>query len=258
VSLEQISPGLTRAVAERLEAWLYRQATQVVAVTRPFCDHVDRIRGSRPRTVLIPNGTLEAFFADGDRSARGRLGVADDRFLITFAGTHGIAQALPSVLAAAQQTDAGVEYALVGEGPMKETLIEQAENRQLRNLQFHPQVPLEEIPPILSASDALLVPLSAHPTFTDFVPSKMIDFMAAGRPILLSAAGEAARILELAGAGIAVPPEDPQALAAAATWLAEHPREAAAMGARGREFARKRLRSIQAERLEQVLFDVTR
>ena len=70
--------------------------------------------------------------------------------------------------------------------------------------------------------------------------------------------GEAARILELAGAGIAVQPEDPQALARAASWLAEHPDEAAAMGARGREFARKRLRSVQAARLEQVLLDVRR
>jgi glycosyltransferase involved in cell wall biosynthesis len=259
VSLEQISPGLTRAVAERLERWLYRQAAQVVAVTRPFCDHVDRVRGAGPRTVLIPNGTLESFFVDGDgSSARRELGVGADRFLVTFAGTHGIAQALPSVLSAARRTNDGVEFALVGEGPLKEELIARAAEWRLDNVRFHPQVPMEEIPPLLSASDALLVPLSAHPTFSDFVPSKMIDFMAAGRPILLAAAGEAARILELAGAGIVVPPEDPQALAAAASWLAQHPDEAAAMGARGREFARKRLRSTQAERLEQVLFDVTR
>jgi glycosyltransferase involved in cell wall biosynthesis len=258
VSLDQISPGLTRLAAERLERWLYREAAQVIAVTRPFCDHVDRVRARPPRTVLIPNGTLDAFFVDGGRAARRELGVDDDRFLVTFAGTHGIAQALPSVVAAAQHTDGAVEFALVGEGPVKEALVAQAERSELKNLRFHPQIPLEEIPPILSASDALLVPLSAHPTFADFVPSKMIDFMAAGRPILLSAAGEAARILELAGAGIAVPPEDPEALAAAATWLAEHPEDAATMGARGREFARKRLRSVQAERLEQVLLDVTR
>ena len=258
VSLEQISPGLTRTIAEGLERWLYRQAAQVVAVTRPFCAHVDRVRGAGPPTVLIPNGTLEAFFVDGDGAARRELGVAEDRFLVTFAGTHGIAQALPSVLAAARRTNDGVEFALVGEGPLKEELMARADEWQLRNVRFHPRVPIEEIPPLLSASDALLVPLSAHSTFADFVPSKMIDFMAAGRPILLAAAGEAARILELAGAGIVVPPEDPDALAAAVLWLADHPAEAARMGARGREFARKRLRSIQAERLEQVLFDVTR
>jgi glycosyltransferase involved in cell wall biosynthesis len=101
----------------------------------------------------------------------------------------------------------------------------------------------------------LLVPLSAHPTFADFVPSKMIDFMAVGRPLVLSAQGEAARILALAGAGVAVAPEDPEALAGAVRWLSEHPAEAEAMGKRGREFARRRLRSVQAARLDEVLLD---
>ena len=98
-------------------------------------------------------------------------------------------------------------------------------------------MPLDEIPPILAASDALLVPLSGHPTFEQFVPSKMVDFMATGKPVILSAAGESARILERAGAGVVVPPESPDALAEAIRWLAEHPAEAAAMGRRGREFA---------------------
>ena len=86
----------------------------------------------------------------------------------------------------------------------------------------------------------------------------MVDFMATGKPVILSAAGESARILERAGAGVVVRPESPADLADAIRWLAEHPAEAAAMGQRGREFAAARLRSVQAERLEQLLLDVTR
>jgi glycosyltransferase involved in cell wall biosynthesis len=127
----------------------------------------------------------------------------------------------------------------------------------LHNVHFHPQVPMEEIPPLLAASDALLVPLSGHPTFKSFVPSKMIDYMATGRPVIVSAAGEASRLLERAGAGVAVPPEDPQSLAAAIGALASDPRGAAEMGKRGRLFAHSRTRRAQAERLEQLLFDVT-
>jgi glycosyltransferase involved in cell wall biosynthesis len=85
----------------------------------------------------------------------------------------------------------------------------------------------------------------------------MIDFMAAGRPVIVSAAGEAARILDRAGAGLAVPPENPGALAEAVRWLADHPAEAATMGKQGREYAGRRLRSVQAERLEALLLDVT-
>jgi glycosyltransferase involved in cell wall biosynthesis len=87
------------------------------------------------------------------------------------------------------------------------------------------------------------------------VPSKMIDFMAVGRPVVLAAAGESARLLSIAGGGLSVPPEDPAAMSGAIRWLVEHPDEAREMGRRGREFARSRLRTIQSARLEQVLLE---
>jgi glycosyltransferase involved in cell wall biosynthesis len=256
VSLNQISSGAALRLAELLERTLYRQADAVVAVTHPFCDHIDRIRGRPPRTILIPNGTLEMFIDGTDE--RNRLGVPNDRFLATFAGTLGIAQGLSVILDAAGTTNGGIEFALVGEGPVKDALVAEVAHRRLGNVHFHPQVPLMGVPPILAGSDALIVPLSSHPTFADFVPSKMIDYMAAGRPVVLAASGEPARMLDAAGAGVVVPPEDGAALAEAVGWLQEHPEQARDMGARGREWARKRLRSVQAERFEQVLLDLAR
>jgi glycosyltransferase involved in cell wall biosynthesis len=254
-SLRQISPGLSTDAAELIERRLYRAAAAVVAVTQPFCEHIDSIRQKPPRTTLIPNGTLEHFFAENGSD---RLGVGDDRFLVTFAGTHGIAQALPSALDAAERLSGDADFAFVGEGPVKHAIANQARERKLANVHFHPQVPLEEITPILRASDALLVTLSSHPTFEQFVPSKLTDFMAVGRPILLAAAGESARLVESVGAGVVVPPEDPDALADAVRWLRAHPEDAAAMGLRGREFARTRLRSGHAAQLEELLLGVAR
>jgi glycosyltransferase involved in cell wall biosynthesis len=250
-SLMQISPGWETRVAEEIERRLYRAATVVTAVTRPFCDHIDALRDRGPRAVLLPNGTIPQFFeAAGPRSDGG-----DGRFLVTFAGILGIAQALPSVLDAAALVDGAADFMFVGDGPLRTSLMDDAKARGLSNVEFRPQVPLDAVTPLLAASDALLVPLSSHPTFRQFVPSKLIDFMAVGRPVVLSAAGEAARILEHAGAGIAVAPESPEDLAGAVRWLAAHPGEAAEMGARGRAYALRRLRSTQAERLEQILFD---
>jgi glycosyltransferase involved in cell wall biosynthesis len=258
-ALSQISGGWMNRAALLLERRLYREAAMVVAVTRPFGEHVDRIRGKPPGTTVIPNGTLELFFdPEQDESARGELGARDGEFLVTFAGTHGIAQALPSVLDAAAAAGGGVAFSFVGEGPVKEMLEDKAARLALVNVHFHPQSPMLAMPRLLAASDALLVPLSAHPTFEQFVPSKLIDFMAVGKPVILSAAGEAARLLEVAGGGIAVAPEDPQALVRAIRWLADHPDDAAAMGARGKAFAAKRLRITQSERLEQLLYDAVR
>ena len=244
-SLHQISPGASTRAAEAVERHLYRAASAVVAVTRPFCEHIDAIRGRLPATRLIPNGTLEQFFADDGRD---RLGVADDRYLVTFAGTLGIAQALPSTLDAAALVDGDTEFSFVGDGPMKPLLVEQAGALGLENVRFHDQIPLESITPVLAGSDALLVTLSAHPTFRQFVPSKLIDFMAVGRPVILSAAGESARSSSPPAPASSFRPRIPDALARPLRWLEAHPEEAEAMGRRGRAFARTRLRSVQAER----------
>jgi glycosyltransferase involved in cell wall biosynthesis len=256
VSLDQISAGLTLVAAEGLERLLYRGAARVVAVTKPFCEHVNRVRG-RGRASHIPNGTLDHFFAENEPPARRDLGLPNG-FLVTFAGTLGIAQALPTVLDAAARMNGDAVFSFIGEGPVKEALVTEAAERGLANVRFLPQVPSSEIVPFLAASDALLVTLSGHPTFRDFVPSKLIDFMAVGRPIVLAAAGEAARLLERSGAGVVVSPEDPDALADAIRRLARGAEDAATMGRRGRAFARQRLRSEQAARLEQVLLDAIR
>jgi glycosyltransferase involved in cell wall biosynthesis len=252
-SLGQISSGWPTTAAEILERRLYRSAAATVAVTRPFCEHVDRLRGRPPQTSLIPNATLDLFFDDAE--PRRPDGVPADAFLVTFAGTIGIAQALPTALDAAERLDRNVHFAFVGEGPAKAQLVEDAERRGLDNVSFHPQVPLEEVTGLLAGSDALLVPLSGHPTFQSFVPSKLIDFMAVGRPVILAAAGEAARLMEHAGGGLVVPPEDPEALAGAVRQLQSDRSGAERMSRRGPEFARTRLRAVQAARLEQVLID---
>lgn len=256
VALNELSGGAALKTAELLERWLYRHASAVIGVTRPFCDHIDRVRGRYPRAVFIPNGTLDLFFANGTKEGRRRLGVPEGRFVVTFAGTHGIAQGLGAVLDAAARVNGDIQFAFIGEGPVKAALERSAAERGLRNVTFRPQLPLEQLPPILAASDALLVPLASDPTFASFVPSKIFDFMATGRPVILSAHGESARLLERSGGGIAVEPENPESLARAVHWLAQHPQEAQEMGERGRAFARNWLRVAQAERLEQVLLHV--
>ena len=258
VSLDQIPSSRAVALGERLERFLYRRAAVVTAVTEPFLEHIDRVRARRPSSEFLPNGTLDMFFdIEPSQAARSELGVSRDSFVVMFAGTLGIAQALPSVLEAAELVGEGIEFVFVGEGPVRERLVRKAEAKGLRNVHFHPQVPLGDVPPLLAAADALLVTLSAHETFRDFVPSKLIDFMAAGRPVVLAAAGVSAELLHGAEGGIVVSPEDPAALAAAVERLAADPEGAARLARNAREAVRPRLRSAQAARLEEILFGAT-
>ena len=258
VSLDQIPSARAVAAGERLERFLYRQAAAVTTVTEPFQRHIDAIRAQEPASSLVPNGTLDLFFdIERDPSARAELGVSDDDFVVMFAGTLGIAQALPAVLDTAARVKPGVQFVFVGDGPLRDELVRKTKVRELDNVHFHPQVALAEVPRLLAAADALLVTLSAHETFADFVPSKLIDFMAAGRPVILSAAGESARLVSDADAGIVVPPEDPAALASAIERLRDDPGEGERLARNAREAARPRLRSVQAARLEDVLLAVT-
>jgi hypothetical protein len=134
-SLLQISPGWETKAAELLERRLYRSAAAVTAVTRPFCTHIDRARPGQRPAVLLPNGTLERFFV-GAADPVDRLNVPESTFLVTFAGTLGIAQALPTAIEAAERVNGDAEFAFVGDGPMKDSLVELARDGHtvVRNL----------------------------------------------------------------------------------------------------------------------------
>ena len=187
MSLKQIDTGRTLRAAEWLERMLYREAAAVVAVTQPFCDHVDAIRDCPAADDADPERDARDVPRGAAENGRAALGASDSDFVVTFAGTHGIAQGLDTIVRRRPALDgeaASPSSATAREG----ALVQLAAERGRANVAFHPQVPLAEIPPLLAASDALLVPLSAHPTFRDFVPSKLIDAMAVGRPVILSAA----------------------------------------------------------------------
>jgi glycosyltransferase involved in cell wall biosynthesis len=86
------------------------------------------------------------------------------------------------------------------------------------------------------------------------LPVKMFSYMACARPVLLSTEGESTELLRRAGAGVAVPPEDPSALACAILELQANPALRAEMGQKGRAFAQAHYsRQGFACQLEQLL-----
>lgn len=237
---------------EALERFLYRRADHVTAVTRGFVTHIQAIVERPERVSWLPNGAATDLFdpARRDDALRARLGI--DGFVVTFAGLHGLAQGLDTVLAAAERLrDEPIVFVLIGDGPAKPALLDSARARGLTNVRFLDTVPIAEIAPYLVASDVLLVPLRADPVFHTFVPSKLYDALACARPVVLSVDGEARAILEESGGGVCCPPGDPERLAHALVALARMPEEARAqMGERGRAFVLRHFtRATQAAAL---------
>ena len=255
VELGVIRNRLAIGVLERLELALYRRAAAVVTVTRAFAEDIAR-RGIEPAKLhVIPNGVdLEAFRPEPREDAlRARLGLAD-KLVFLYCGAHGISHALARILdvAARLEADSRIRFLFVGEGAEKDALVARARELGLGNVSFLPAVPREQVPTLYRAADVCLVPLRAVPLFRSFIPSKMFEILACGRPVLASLEGEAARILTDSGAAIVVPPESVDAVAAAVVRLAEDPALRASLGARGRPYVAEHFdrRQLAARYLE--------
>jgi glycosyltransferase involved in cell wall biosynthesis len=226
-------------ILERLELAAYAAADAVVVVSDGFRANLIG-RGVPPAKVhTIRNGVTLAEFArdaGADPAVRARLGAGPGHCLVLYVGTHGISQGLPEVAdAAAALADRPVRFAFVGEGADKERLRRRVAELGLSNSTMLPGVPHEEVPALLAAADVCLVPLRDVPLFGTFIPSKMFEFLAAGKAVIGAVAGESAQILREAGA-VVVPPGDSGALAEAIGELAASPRRRADMGARGRSY----------------------
>jgi len=246
--------------AEAIEQFIYRRADGITAVTDSFCDHIRETVGEGTPMQRVMNGTMPEVFQKDERreEVRERLGV-EMKFVVTYAGNLGLAQGLPHILDAAEklQGEDRVEFVMLGSGAVKSDLVGDAEQRGLTNIQFRDRVPLEEAAAHMAASDALLVPLEDHEIYQQFIPSKLFDSMASGRPLLLSVDGEARSILEDAEAGLYYPAEDGDALADRVRWLLNHPEKAEAMGRRGQEHAQSHCtRSAQAQKLTSFLEEI--
>ena len=127
-------------------------------------------------------------------------------------------------------------FLFVGEGADKEQLISEAKKRGLSNVIFLPQQPREKVPSIIRASDICLVLLRKADVFKTVIPTKMLEFMACGRPVILGVDGQARQVLERAQAGIFVRPEDPEELSQAILHLYKDDNLRESLGGNGRTY----------------------
>jgi glycosyltransferase involved in cell wall biosynthesis len=238
--------------AEWLEKRLYRSAAMITVASRPFVDHVVASGAAEDKVHLVPNGTTEEWLALGATEAdRGLLGLSPDRFIWTYAGNLGPSRRLDVALDAAEALGEGFELVLIGDGGARDVLAERIAHMKNGHATLLGLMPPDEAGHYLRASDALFVP--QQELLGDFVPSKLYDCSAIGRPLIVAAAGETMRLANEAGVGVGVRPADTEALAAAVRRLRDEPSLADEMGARGREFAREHLRERQADRLVGLL-----
>ncbi len=244
---EVSNPRALRAL-ERAERALYGRAQRVTATTAPFCQHIDQVAG-RQISEHLPNGALDSLVGLPYQPPPDQA-----EFVVGYAGNLGIAQGLGVVFDAARRLNgAQVCFRVLGDGPLSAQLRERQVQEGLDNVEIRSSVPTNEVAPFMLSCDALLVPLAKLPVLEGFVPSKLYDAMAVGRPVIAAAGGETARIVTDTGCGVVVAPEDGEQLAGAVQALATDRSRARALGLAGREVAGEHARSRQIDLLERVL-----
>lgn len=224
-------------------AWtnlVFRRASRIIVLSDGFRRRLTE-RGIVTPIEVIPNWAPPEIVAIADaQRPRPRN---DAPFTILFAGNLGKAQGLETVLeAAALLRDAPVRFALVGGGVEAEVLRRRAAGMGLENVEFGGPRRPEEMGDVFSAADALLVHLRSDPLFEITIPSKTQAYLAMGKPVLMGVKGDAATMLEEAGAGVTFEPDDPAAMADAILSLMAMPAATrAAIGEAGARYYRERL-----------------
>ncbi|MGL1028202.1 glycosyltransferase family 4 protein [Vibrio vulnificus] len=143
---------------------------------------------------------------------------------LVFAGNLGFAQGLPAIIDAAEilmRNNVAVNVVFVGDGIAKAESIEQGQSKGLDNVYFLPRVPMTQVGNILNQADILLVHLNDDELFRITIPSRTQANLAIGKPIVMGVKGDAADLIDMAGAGITCEPNNPQSLAGAIQQLVE-------------------------------------
>lgn len=240
-----------------VERALYRMAQRVVILLPGARTYLEEQGVARDRIILVPNGADLSLYPDPRPAPRA------DPFRVVYAGAHGVANSLDTVLDAAaqlQQRRVPARFVLVGDGPERQRLLTRAAKQGLSSVEFRDPVPKQQIPGLVADCHAGLLLLKDAAVFRHGVsPNKLFDYMAAGRPVIFGVRAGNDPVAD-AGCGISIPPEDAGALADAVAALAAMTGEARdTMGARGRRFVEQRhAMPVLAGALEEALLSVWR
>jgi glycosyltransferase involved in cell wall biosynthesis len=244
---------------------IYRFSDLLLVQSMAFIDPVAAL-SDRRKIAYHPNPG-ELAFEEQDPAAAGEPPFqCRSSFNVLFAGNLGTVQAVDTIIDAAERlkTREDIRFVLVGSGSRADWIRGEIRRRELSNVDLPGRFPPESMPAILRAASVLLVTLARSDIFRMTVPSKVQAYLAAGKPILAALDGEGARVVSEAGAGVAVEPEDAQALADAVQRMSQlSEQELVEMGRRGRayyhsHFAPDLLAGRLIEHLERAILDYHR
>jgi glycosyltransferase involved in cell wall biosynthesis len=219
-SVGMLKDGAALRLGRALEHLAYRLADHVVVISSAFATYIQSAGVEPAKISEIPNwADVDSIkLARPDPLMRSRLGASQDDFLVVHAGNMGAKQNLLNVVAAATllKDNNHIKLVLIGDGQERHKVVEDIAARRLANIRLLPLQASHDFSTILTSADALLI--NQAPSVVDSVlPSKLLAYMASGRPVLAAVhpGSTTADLVRRAGCGVVADPGRPEALASA-------------------------------------------
>lgn len=227
-------------VSTWLEEFLYRKSAIITGQTQGI---VANIKTRFPHKVVywLPNGVDLSYYdpSNYNNDWRKKSGFSDSDILLLYGGIIGHAQGLDIILNAANRLRdrTAIKFILLGDGPEKERLIKIANDLGLKNVFFLDPVSKTEMPHIVSAATAALIPLKRLELFKGAIPSKIFEALAMKKPLLLGVEGEAKDLfIDEGKCGLSFTPESDAELAECIIYMSEHPEQVKEWGENARRY----------------------
>ena len=221
VAVGAMKEGMIVRMLARLERSLYRNASRIVTLTEPMRVRILEHGIPADKVGVVSNGVgrLRLARRARDEALAARWGISG-KFVVGYVGTLGMAQGLEVVVHAADHLrNSDIHFLFVGEGARRDELEALVKKLDLSNVTFVGMVPAEVAADYLALSDCVVVPLKPSKLFDVSMPSKIFEAAAMEKPIILSARGYSAEVLQRYQAGLVVEPGNPEALAGAIASL---------------------------------------
>jgi len=260
VELGQLRGKRTIQFLRAVETRLYRSASGIVVNTQAFVAHI-RARGIPvDRITVIYNGIDLRMFSPRSPSQELRQAYGlQNHFVAAYIGTLGLAHGLMTIVDAAERLRGceDIVFLLLGDGAARGPVEAEISRRGLSNVRVLGLRPRTEMPAWIASVDVTLVLLRDLPVFETVIPSKIFEFLAQERPVIVAARGEIRRLVEEAKAGLLIDPENADQLVSAVLEVRDHPDIARVRARAGREwveasFDREALARQMADFLGQV------
>ncbi len=247
------------SLISRIERFLCRKANKIVTVTDGCKRSLVRKNISSNKITVIPNGVnIDIYRSLADKGDLKRRLNFENKFIVTYAGTHGYIHGVETVIEAAKLLENQKEFLFlfIGEGSEKNRVVHMAQKHNLKNVKFFDQIQPNKLNEYLSMSGIGVATLRNIPLSENALSVKMLTYMACKLPTIFSGNGVSRDILEDSNSGVCIEPENPDELAKAIRLLYDNEVIRLRYGENGRKYVKKYYsRAELAKRFEEVLLN---